>query len=96
MSQDDDDFTLAVLASRAERRRESSRAYARRNALKRRAYRFVQDALFFGYLTRPKRCERCTRRCKPEAHHTDYMQPLSVDWLCKRCHESEHHDEPSH
>jgi len=34
-------------------------------------------------------CERCGAK-KAEAHHSDYSQPLLVEWLCGVCHREEH------
>ena len=31
-------------------------------------------------------CECCGKEGKLEAHHWDYDRPLSVVWLCYRCH----------
>lgn len=48
-------------------------------------------ALRSGQLRRCARCERCgTDEGKIEAHHFDYSKPLFVEWLCRRCHKSEH------
>jgi hypothetical protein len=35
---------------------------------------------------RPLTCEECGVICTPSAHHTDYTQPLKVQWLCRMCH----------
>lgn len=43
-------------------------------------------ALREGKLLRPSNCEQCGRLCKPDGHHTDYLQPLKVVWLCPDCH----------
>ena len=34
-------------------------------------------------------CERCAN-LKVDAHHSDYSQPLKVNWLCRKCHNIEH------
>jgi DNA polymerase III delta prime subunit len=61
------------------------------NRIKEDARKMVQLALQFGILIRPEVCEHCGKECFCEAHHRDYTKPLDVDWLCKQCHENEHH-----
>lgn len=51
---------------------------------------YVYKQISRGKLERPKQCEKCAKECKPEAHHTDYSQPLLINWLCKICHKHEH------
>lgn len=46
----------------------------------------VRYAIRRGEISRPKKCEKCGTRCKPDAAHSDYGRPLDVRWLCKRCH----------
>ena len=41
-------------------------------------------------LTKPPKCELCGVKCKPEAHHPDYTEPLRVIWLCSPCHKQLH------
>lgn len=53
-----------------------------------RARRAVLRALKSGRLKR-ENCERCGA-VKPHAHHDDYARPLSVRWLCPRCHHQHH------
>ena len=42
-----------------------------------------------GKILRPNHCERCSKPCKPDAHHHDYAKPLDVEWLCRQCHMAE-------
>jgi len=51
------------------------------------------NAIKEGVLVRPKNCDRCKKKCKPEAHHDDYNKPLSVRWLCVPCHRFTHRKE---
>jgi hypothetical protein len=53
----------------------------------------VRYALETGVLKRPRRCSRCRKRCKPDAHHHQGYKPphdLDIVWLCKYCHIREH------
>lgn len=50
------------------------------------AHTAVGNAIRDGRLIRPTICEDCKTTCKPDAHHDDYLQRLSVRWLCSRCH----------
>lgn len=46
----------------------------------------VKRAVEKGILIRPDTCERCGRRWKTIAHHSDYDKPFDVMWLCSSCH----------
>ena len=65
--------------------------YAKRSPERASARRAVQGALRTGVLTVPRHCERCRRRYtiyrRLSAHHADYSRPLSVEWLCRPCHD---------
>jgi len=65
-----------------------SKAYAARNAEKRKAHAACKAAILAGRLTRCS-CEKCGHS-PAEAHHDDYSKPLDVRWLCRR-HHVEHH-----
>ena len=67
--------------TRAERENHPTRVSARKK---------VHYALKTGLLVRPDRCEGCGSSTKVQAHHEDYERPLSVRWLCARCHKSTH------
>lgn len=58
-----------------------------------RARNALGSAVARGDVVRPDRCSRCEKRCRPHGHHTDYLRPLDVVWLCARCHFAEH---PTH
>ena len=66
----------AVMARAAQFRREHPEVV--------RAHQLVRAFIFFGLLAR-RPCESCG---KPEsqAHHPDHWKPLSIVWLCARCH----------
>lgn len=62
---------------------------------------YAQNALEYavrkGIVERKTACEACgdrgtfkDGRTKIQAHHSDYNKPLSVMWLCQRCHHEWH------
>jgi hypothetical protein len=68
-------------------------------AEKRRARATLNRAVARGEIAKPFLCARFSEECSPTyagfgqvlvAHHEDYSQPLSVVWLCHRCHGAVH------
>lgn len=55
------------------------------------AYRIMGKALRLNIIKRPKKCSKCKKDVKPEAHHSDYAEPLKIMWLCRSCHSSVHY-----
>ena len=52
----------------------------------------VNNALRRGKLVRPDVCDNCRGGPRLEAHHHNgYENKLDVRWLCRICHEAEHH-----
>ena len=64
--------------------------------LKQNARKKVLRAVKSGKLVKPILCEDCQQEVFLEAHHEDYNKPLEVKWLCKTCHEKEHHLNEGH
>lgn len=64
--------------------------YREKYPLKYKATCAVGNAVRDGRIIRPKTCSKCNKECKPHAHHDDYSKPLSVRWLCVRCHNDFH------
>lgn len=60
---------------------------------KRTARHILENEVSSGRMVRPTVCSRCGCECVPQAHHTDYTEPLNVVWLCDTCHRKEHYDE---
>jgi hypothetical protein len=54
------------------------------------AKRSVKEAKRSGRLIAPMCCENCGEKKLLDAHHSDYSQPLKVDWLCRKCHLERH------
>lgn len=66
---------------------ESNRKQKKKFPEKYAARQAVHAALLSGRLT--KQSCKCGSM-KVQAHHTDYTQPLRVEWLCDPCHRHEH------
>jgi hypothetical protein len=62
------------------------RRFQAKNPEKVRAQRLVAAAIRAGHLTRPSACASCLRVGRVDAHHPNYALPLSVEWLCRKCH----------
>ena len=67
----------------------AKRAWDKRNRVKRRAHKLVENALLSGSLRRQP-CEKCGDVERIHAHHDDYSKPLAVKWLCPKCHADRH------
>lgn len=57
------------------------------------ARQILRNSVYLGSVKRPERCSRCGSVPPLEAHHSDYNKPLDVEWLCRPCHNVEHHGE---
>lgn len=66
-------------------------AYRAKHRLERNARQLVHRAVKLGLLIKGK-CRDCKGESKHriEAHHTDYLKPLEVTWLCSLHHREEH------
>jgi len=81
-----------VRAGEPERRARAAifvREWQEKNPHKLRAHKAVYKAVQDGTLEKQP-CERCGSSENLNAHHDDYSQPLSVEWLCSRCHHRHH------
>jgi rubredoxin len=77
----------------AAKNRKRKWAAANRNPFKESARLTVRRAIESGRLVRPPICGECEKPAVRadgasaiQAHHTDYRAPLSVQWLCPKCH----------
>jgi hypothetical protein len=66
--------------------------------LRRTAYRFYREALRWGMIAPPERCEGCGEEGPVDGHHANYAAPKAVTFYCKKCHAHWHwgtlvHDE---
>lgn len=68
----------------------ATRNYRDKNPIRYKANCAVSNAIRDNRLYRPDHCEKCKSDCKPHGHHDDYTKPLSVRWLCIKCHNEFH------
>lgn len=77
-------------ASKTEEFRKKVKEYREKNKEKIKkqqdAHKLVLYAVRLGVLSKPGECSVCNMICVPEGHHEDYMKPLDVIWVCKKCH----------
>jgi hypothetical protein len=60
---------------------------------KRRAHQLAHKAVLSGQIVQARECADChTILGKLVAHHSDYSQPLVVEWLCRVCHRRRHNE----
>lgn len=64
--------------------------YLERIRIQAAATKQFSDALRCGAIVPVGRCEICGKEGKTHGHHQDYSQPLTVNWLCQRCHNYVH------
>jgi hypothetical protein len=73
--------------------RRGTKAWERRNPIKKAASTAVNNAIRSGRMTRQP-CEVCGE-AKAHSHHDDYSKPLDVRWLCTTHHAEWHrHNTP--
>jgi hypothetical protein len=65
-------------------------AWRDRNPMKVWAHAATRSALRRGLITKPDRCEGCSKPGPLEAHHHDHRDPLRIAWLCRKCHKRLH------
>lgn len=70
----------------------AKKRWAESNLIKRSAQIQVRNALRSGRLIKVNSCQTCAKNGRTHAHHDDYAFPLSIRWLCPKCH-SEWHKE---
>ena len=51
----------------------------------------VSDAVSKKVIPKAGRCQQCGYKGRLDGHHPDYTRPLFIIWLCRRCHQREHH-----
>lgn len=64
--------------------------WADSNVIKRAAHIILQNAVRDGRIKKLECCDKCNNPGKTHGHHDDYAFPLSVRWLCPKCHKEWH------
>lgn len=80
-------------AETPERELEYSARHRRKHPEKARARDAVHRAVADGTLAKPSLCEGCGGAFESRdihGHHSDYLKPLDVEWLCRSCHNERH------
>jgi len=54
------------------------------------AHELLRTEVRAGRMLKPIQCEECHQEEVIQAHHCDYNKPLSVLWLCVKCHTEWH------
>lgn len=70
--------------------RKSKALWIKKNAAKRKAQQFLNNAVRDGRKTKSSSCEQCGDNESIHGHHEDYSKPLDVMWLCPLCHSKIH------
>lgn len=68
-------------------------AWRARNPLAYWAHSALRSAEKRGLIRRPASCESCGSTERLDGHHDDYLRPLSVAFICRRCHAARHRRE---
>ena len=67
--------------------RKAKEKWLAENAIKRGASLIVLNAVRSGKLVKEYKCQECgVDNVRIHGHHDDYNHPLSVRWLCAKCH----------
>jgi len=66
------------------------------NVIKRAASTIVGNAVRDGKIIKPLNCEGCNSTpSRLHGHHDDYNYPMTVRWLCSKCHTAWHKEHGS-
>jgi hypothetical protein len=66
--------------------RKAKRKWAKSNPIKKGAIQLINNAIRDKKIIKPDICEKCLAVTKLHGHHDDYAYPMTVRWLCSKCH----------
>lgn len=70
-----------------ESHRKARKAWIESNTIKRASQLIVKNAVKNGTLIKKNECEVCNAsEVRIHGHHDDYAYPMTVRWLCPKCH----------
>jgi len=70
--------------------------WSENNLVKRSASQIIGRAVRDGKITKPRNCENCgIVHDRIHGHHDDYNYPMTVRWLCPKCHTAWHKENGS-
>tara|TARA_Y100000296_G_C5180060_1_gene263683 strand:- start:16855 stop:17454 length:600 start_codon:yes stop_codon:yes gene_type:complete len=74
-----------------EKIKETRNSYNAKFPLKKECIRILKNLRRRKDFVRPVRCEVCSAKgCRIEGHHSDYLKPYDISWLCVPCHNNWH------
>ena len=69
----------------------ANKKYIIKNPEKRKANCILNNAIRNGTIVKPKICSTCKKEKRIiDGHHDDYKLPLTVTWMCHKCHMTYH------
>jgi len=68
----------------------ANKKWTENNVIKRHASNLVNNAVRDGKIIKAYKCECCDNTHRLHGHHDDYAYPLTVRWLCSKCHREWH------
>jgi len=69
-----------------ESKRKQQKKWVESNVIKRSAHIILGNAIRDGRIEKPVKCSICSKTGRIHGHHDDYAFPLTVRWLCPKCH----------
>ena len=74
----------------------AKKKWAENNLLKKAASTIIGNAVRDGNIKKPSSCSNCGKDAKRiHGHHDDYAFPMTVRWLCPKCHSVWHKENGS-
>lgn len=61
---------------------------------KNKARKQLNAAVKSGKIVKPELCQECSTKTLIHGHHSDYLKPYDVVWLCALCHGKKHRKSP--